>query len=151
MNLQLPVLVLLSCSLVIPSLISATSRYKAKEINQWHNSIILECSQSYLQWCMQCLWDFWNPRWENERKRSVSCSLEHVILIGWDFIFRFIQVIAECRGFFSLLIILSPLFSSVVAGKTTGNSLLCAVGYLEHGAVTGGNGYRQIPDSSSWL
>lgn len=36
-----------------------------------------------------------------------------------------------------------------VAGKTTGNSLFSAIGYLEYGAVPGGNGHWQIPDSSS--
>lgn len=50
--------------------------------------------------------------------------------------------------FFLLVTILSPLLF-FLAGKTTGNSLFGAVGYMEYGVVTGRNGYWQIPDSSS--
>lgn len=49
----------------------------------------------------------------------------------------------------TMLFFLPFFFFVHVAGKTTGNSLFSAIGYLEHGAVPGGNGHWQIPDSSS--
>lgn len=68
-----------------------------------------------------------------------------------DFIACFIQAIIECNFkclCYSTLLCLHFLFL-LVARKAAGNSLLSAVGYMEHGAVSGGNGHWQIPHSSS--
>ena len=155
MDLQLPVLVLLSCSLIIPALlIVVTLRYYAKELSQQHNSITFKKSQSYLQWWYAVVVELLEL-WMRSLKKKITKSLTgmcHPNKMGFHpFILHFIQATAECFFFFlSCYNTVSPsLFFFFVARKITGNSLFSAVRYMEYGIVTGGNGYWQIPDSSS--
>jgi len=104
----LPVLVLLSCSLIIPALlIVVTLRYYAKELSQQHNSITFKKSQSYLQWWYAVVVELLEL-WMRSLKKKITKSLTgmcHPNKMGFHpFILHFIQATAECFFFFPFLL-----------------------------------------------